>query len=370
VTHVLGSLLKDASGVVDRRFFLSALLPGVLACGLAVIVFVAGRQGLGAAVREWGAASVGVRTLQVSGFLTAVALTAAGLASQRMSVLRWFEGYWTSRVGRWLAGIGRRHHRRRHARLGALVGTGDLAAYETVYLGYPPLTQPDQVMPTRLGNVLKNAELYPYTRYSIDAVLAWPRLYHLLPERFLATFSAAKADLDLMLGLSVLSILFGTASTTYVLVVGGPWSLCLACLGGSALVAYLTYRSALANAVVYGHQVRVAFDLYRDEVRKQLGDPPSHDDADEREYWQRLCLFWYRGIPRDHATTSTEAGAWEKLSRLWGGALPMRNAEASTPSPPDGTQTNTAPSGFAPSLSALTGMIMLVVGALSTVLLR
>lgn len=354
--------------MVDRRFFINALLPSVLFCGLVVTVVFAGTQGVGAAVQAWNAAPADVKTLQVSGFVAAVGLLASGLASQRTNVLRWFEGYWSSPAGLVLARIGRRYHRRRHARLGALVVNGDPHAYETVYLRYPPVTQPEQVMPTRLGNLLKNAELYPYAQYSIDAVLTWPRLYQLLPERFLATFSVAKADLDLMLGLSALSALFGAGSAVYLLVVGGPWSLYLACLWGSALAAYLTYRSALANAEIYAQQVRVAFDLYRDELRERLGDQPPRDDVDERDYWQRLCLFWYRGIPRDHAT-NPEADSWEKQPRLRTRVLPTSSGEAGKPSPRRDAETNTRRPRFALSLSTWSMVIAVLFGALGVLLL-
>jgi hypothetical protein len=81
------------------------------------------------------------------------------------------------------------------------------------------------------------------------------------------------------------------------------------------LVGYLSYRSALGAAAVYGHQIRVAFDLYRDALRERLGDQPESNGDDERNYWERLGLFWYRGIPRDHAMTQAEAGGLPRLLR-------------------------------------------------------
>ena len=366
---VLGSLLKDASGITDRRFFINALLPSVLFCGLVLSIAVAAGQGLGTAAATWNGTPAGVKTLQVAVFLAAAALLAGGLASQRTTILRWFEGYWTSGLGRGPARIGRQYHRRKHIRLGELITEGDTTAYETVYICYPPLTQPEQVMPTRLGNVLKSAELYPYSRYSIDAVLTWPRLYHQLPERFLTTFSVAKADLDLMLGLSTLSALFSVGSAAYLMGVSGPVWLFLACLWGGALVAYLSYRSALSNAMVYAHQVRVAFDLYRNELRDHLGDGQRRDEADERDYWQRLCLFWYRGIPRDHAATPADADSWEKRSRLWSRLIPAGKAETDMPPPRDNVDPATARPPFTLSLSTWSAVIVTLFGAIGVMVL-
>jgi hypothetical protein len=329
---VLGTLLRDAAGVVDRRFFLSALLPSGLFCALVVAVGTAGQDGLADAVEAWDGTPASTKWLQIGAFVAAVGLTAGALASLRTSVLRWFEGYWTSAPGRLVASLGRAHHARRHRALSALVADGAVDAYETVSQDYPPVTQPDQVMPTRLGNVLRSAELYPHDRYAIDAVLVWPRLYHVLPERFVETFSAARSDVDVMLALSALSTVFGVGSAAYVLAVGGSSTLYLGSLWGSALVAHLTYRSALRNASTYGLQVRAAFDLYRGELRSHLGDDPPADDVAERAYWERLCLFWYRGVPRDFAApepadtpsrTSAASGgaAWTVLSLTTWAAL-------------------------------------------------
>lgn len=368
---MLGALLKDTSGVTDRRFFINALLPCVLFCGLALLVVLGAEHDLGNMTATWHNSPAGVKALQAMAFLATASLLACGLASQRTTILRWFEGYWTTAIGRGPARIGRRHHCYRHFRLGEQVDEGDTVAYETVYLWYPPLTQPGQVMPTRLGNVLKSAELYPYTRYSIDAVLTWPRLYHHLPERFLSTFSSAKADLDLMLGLCALAALFGAGAATYLAVVGGPVWMFLACLWGSAAVAHLTYRSALSNAVIYGHQVRIAFDLYRDELRQHLGDRPPRDEADERDYWLRLCLLWYRGIPRDHAVLPAEADSWEKLSRLWHRVAPPRRADTK-PSPDGSAEPSTDPtakSRFTLSLSTIATVTVVLFGVVGALVL-
>ena len=51
-------------------------------------------------------------------------------------------------------------------------------------------------MPTRLGNILRAAESYPHDRYGADAVLTWPRLFPLLPDRLTASLTAARAEIE------------------------------------------------------------------------------------------------------------------------------------------------------------------------------
>lgn len=45
---------------------------------------------------------------------------------------------------------------------------------------YPPSLS--EVMPTKVGNILKSSESYAGTRYGMDGVAFWPRLYHVIPN--------------------------------------------------------------------------------------------------------------------------------------------------------------------------------------------
>lgn len=164
---------------------------------------------------------------------------------------------------------------------------------ESIYLYYPKPSDVRQVMPTRLGNILKNSELYPYYHYHIDAVLIWPRLYNLLPETFLQTIAQAKSSLDFDLVISALSGIFGVLSGGYLLMVKATGWLFLLCFWGGLLVAYLAYQSALSSALLYAQQIKAAYDLYRNELLKQMRLPLPKTYPEELEQWEALCRFLY-----------------------------------------------------------------------------
>lgn len=165
--------------------------------------------------------------------------------------------------------------------------------YESIYLHYPKPSDIKKVLPTRLGNILKNSELYPYYHYHIDAVLIWPRLYNLLPETFLLTIAQAKSSLDFDLVISALSGIFGLLSGGYLIVAKAPGWLFLLCFWGGLLVAYLAYQSALSSALLYAQQIKAAYDLYRNELLKQMRFPLPKTYLEELEQWEALCRFLY-----------------------------------------------------------------------------
>lgn len=290
--------LGEAAQIAGRRFVRVVLLPSLLFCSLlTVVALVAEERPTGALLRAWKSQPVEAKALLVGGFLMAVLLLAALLDSAQSTLLRCAEGYWGRIADLLLGRFGRRCHRLR------LLRSTDGAAH---YL-YPPTTRLHEVRPTRLGNILKAAELYPHLRYGIDAVLVWPRLFHLLPQGLLGALVTARAELSALLVRSLLSGAFAALGAGYVAARGGPPTLLLSCLWGGTLLAWASYRGALNAALVYGQHVRAAFDLHRADLLEALGEERRPAPGAERERWQRICLFWHRGVPAHHEIPPVES---------------------------------------------------------------
>jgi hypothetical protein len=150
-------------------------------------------------------------------------------------------------------------------------------------------------MPTRLGNILKGSELYPNDRYQIDAVLIWSRLYHLLPDRTIQIITETLSNLNFTLAIATLSGLFSIISGIWLLVTKAQGWLFLLCFWGGSWVAWLSYRNALGNAAAYAEQIKVCFDLYRNELVKQLRLKPAQNPAEEQQQWREIRKLFYGG---------------------------------------------------------------------------
>src|ERR1035441_9723016 len=185
---MLENAMGTTIGALDRRFLLTSFLP--MAVFLALVVFTFWPSSAHAdALAQWQRQSGEQRLVEGIAFLAVAMLSAALLASMTGPLLRVYEGYWLG----WIGELGRRHHRRVLVRLGRQAAT-DARAYGRIEAGYPFPSDLDAVMPTTLGNVLRNAELYPRYRYGMDAVVVWPRLYMVASERALAGIASARSD--------------------------------------------------------------------------------------------------------------------------------------------------------------------------------
>ncbi|WFE65128.1 hypothetical protein [Micromonospora sp. WMMD714] len=281
----MGVLFESATALLDRRRLTTVWLPVLVFVGALGTVVVAG-VGWGAARVWWG----GLGTEGSSALVVALALLTILLgqllAGYRTDLLRLFSGYWPALPGlTWLGRQMTARHQRVHA--------GRTGGDPTLFLGYP--RRADRVLPTRLGNTLRAAEEHA-DRYGLDGVAAWPRLYVVLPEQFVATFSAAATGLEAAVTISVLGAgfaLLGGGLAAAVL----PWYGALACVWGGIGVALLGYRAAARAAVPYAQLVRTAFDVHRfallEAMRLEL--PPSF--GAEREQWLQLGKVWYSGWP-------------------------------------------------------------------------
>lgn len=211
---------------------------------------------------------------------------------------------------------------------------------------YPP--HRSDVMPTKLGNVLKAAEMYAQERYHLDAVLIWPRLQSALPKEFADPLQDAKTSLDLMVTLSAFTLLFGLPLSVWLAVKSStpllwwiplilavvafslrcymsvifalaalvltfvPFSFTLSIstpvaqfqafftLAASVLfLAWLIYQNAVQAGLAYGEKIKAAFDLYRWKVLEGLHIQLPKDFEEERKIWEEVCGLLYRGYPPD-----------------------------------------------------------------------
>jgi hypothetical protein len=167
----------------------------------------------------------------------------------------------------------------------------------------------DQLLPTRLGNILRATERRPDERYGLDAIICWSRLWLLLPDTTRKDLQAARAELNNAARLWLWSILFSIWT-----VLGAWWAIPIACL--TAGVTY--YSWILDAATTYADLIDATFDVHRTLLYKSLR-------------WQ---------LP---ATAAAEIEAGKQLTAyLWSGADPStpnfvqaQDELGSTPSPSD-----------------------------------
>jgi hypothetical protein len=306
---MFSTVLKEITGSLDKRFVLTLFFPSLLFWGALAAVY--GFSGDTATlIAVWKAQSAEFQAIQIVAALIWVAFFANVIAQQRTSLTRLFEGYWTRPPAKWFRNLRCRHYQ---DVLDALDPDCD-ADYEVIYYRYPLPDEREQVMPTRFGNILKNAELYPLDRYDADAVLLWPRLYSVLPESFAGALAATKSSVDLMMVLSALSAVFAVVSGAELLILGGPWPLFVGCFSGGLLISYSAYLNGIEAAIPYAQLIKAAFDLYRRDLIDKLGYDRPQSLEGEIKYWNAVNRFLYRGAAGDDAIAPPPARAAAPLA--------------------------------------------------------
>ncbi|MGG6294925.1 hypothetical protein ACQ4M4_10905 [Leptolyngbya sp. AN02str] len=143
------------------------------------------------------------------------------------------------------------------------------------------------LMPTRMGNILRTAERRPLEKYGLDAIICWSRLWLLLPEAAKKDLQDARADLNNAARLWLWSILFLIWAA-----LGAWWAVPLGIL--SALFSYYTW--AIAAATTYGDLIEASFDLHRQLLYQALGWKKPDDPKEERRVGQQLTDYLWRGF--------------------------------------------------------------------------
>lgn len=308
------SILGELKGWFGRAFVLAVWLPVFVFASAGAAVYVAGAGSLSSLSAAWAGRGADEKIVLSAGFVLAVTLVAFALDFAQASVTRLFEGYWPALPI--LRSFARWRRRRYERSLGPLdERLGELSEQipgeedegrlrllraemhrleERRLFGFPPPGYEAHLMPTRLGNLYKAAELYPHARYNIDSVVIWPRLREVLPDAFVGRLQEVKTAVDFLLLLSLLSAVFSLLFVPYLWVRGAHPSLVLACAAGLPL-AWLSYRAALSPAQAYAELLKVAFDLHRTALLQALGLRMPATLSQERTLWREVSEFIFRG---------------------------------------------------------------------------
>lgn len=284
---MLASLGGGLFGLFDRRFVLSAWLPSMLLWGGLGALVITG-EGWPAMGQWWLRQPGQFQVVLLVAALAWITFWAYVVAALIPAFIRFGEGYWPGWLS-WLADSRRSGHQARQATLGK-----DAAAFARWHADYP--LRAADVMPTRLGNILRAAEDHALDRYGINAIVVWPRLYVLLPDQFTSALAAAKVPLDLMAVIGVLGAAFTVAGTAIAAVML-PWYVPLACAVGGLLVTSLAYEGAVQAARPYAQLVRAGFDVHRGLLLDAIGLSRPRSYGGERGQWQQLSRLWLQGAP-------------------------------------------------------------------------
>jgi len=290
---VLGSLFGSFTDALGKRFFLTTWLPSLLLVG-AVLAEVAAAAGL-SRVSSWVQSFPGiVQAAGVALVLLVVTLLASLVSVNITSLLRLCEGYWGNGWVHRHVGCRRRAH---YQTVVAKLDTTD-PGYEQIYQRFPPADLRDRVLPTRVGNILLSAEIYPYVRYGIDAVLVWPRLYQVAPDSFRNVLAAARTSMDQLVSLLACGLAFAAVGTATALVLL-PWYAAPLCFAAGMALAIASYRGLVSACIPYAETVRTGFDIYRKDLLTAIGWQMAPSLEAERYQWAQIGDLWFRISPAD-----------------------------------------------------------------------
>jgi hypothetical protein len=275
----------------------------------------------------WEKLSALIQIVALVAGLVAVAFLAYVIDNFQYSITRLFEGHWSripllSRLRNLRVDL----YKKRWEHLDALAQSAKTVTEANEVIAeqlafYPPPNHLDKMMPTKMGNILRAAELHAYDRYGIDSTIIWSRLRPLLKAEALAPLEDKKTTLELMLLMSLLGILFTVIWCSALAIFTNRWDLFLLCALGLPL-AWICYQNAVQSALAYGEQVKATFDLYRNDLLKALNRPIPSDTGTERKEWLRLSRFFYRNLPMPPSPpTQAKPNGWDRVANALAGYL-------------------------------------------------
>jgi len=299
------------------RFSLVNVLPGTLFAVIVLAAIRAGAYGDGeaslanvipaASQRTAGGAVVLVFGLFLVGVL---------LQPFQIALVQFLEGYWGhGRVGGVAGKLAVERHRRRYTTARAVHDAEPSSPQDATFTQVAEFSrcqaaeartksradallkqlpiEPKHLMPTMLGNVLRNGEDYAGERYGLDALTVYPRMYPSLSKSISDAMSRQLDVIAVTAAMCVSSIAAALATAPVVRRLD-LWSLIPL---GALLLGVLAYRGALRAAGTHATLFATAFDLHRFDMLQALHyELPKTVDR-ELELNRELTTFLQSRLP-------------------------------------------------------------------------
>jgi hypothetical protein len=146
------------------------------------------------------------------------------------------------------------------------------------------------VAPTMIGNISEIASYYARSRYSMNIEIFWTRLQKAIQgdAKFYPVLQEAKLQLDFLVELLYLTVIFTLTWVIVLPILGEARSLYVVISIVSPLVAWAWYQIALQNYRALSDLLRAAVDLYRLDLLKMLHVPLPANAEQERVTWENL----------------------------------------------------------------------------------
>lgn len=184
----------------------------------------------------------------------------------------------------------------------------------------------DNIMPTRLGNILRASEMYAYERYRIEEITIWPRLFNVLPSEYINTLEEKHNQFMFLINSAFLAFATSLIGLFFSLLglpllvslplieqiapqVAGFFSIgfdFISPLGYFLISAtlfgfgFILYEIAVNSARDLSVFICASFDLYRGKLLTQLNWIPPKTINDERLLWDDLSRFLASGTRLGH----------------------------------------------------------------------
>lgn len=289
--------ISSVGGAIGRYFSLVSFIPSLFLAGF-TFTLIESRAWTGEP--NWARAGDALTHIGNLALLTLISIALGIIVHPiQFSLVQFFEGYWGTGGLRQRVRVARiRHHRKRWMHqfddlvfaTTVLASSGSpLKAQEKVELlsvaaenerlleGYP--SDEDDMMPTRLGNVLRKYEREAGAQYGLDAIEIIEHVAQVAPAQRVEYVRDQRQLLDLSVRMAATSI-FATFIAIAFLWRDGPWLLIALVPYG---IAYLSYRGAVVVAHAYGSALSTMIDLDRFALYDYLRLPrPKTTKAERR----------------------------------------------------------------------------------------